>query len=131
MDSQIRKGRSHTIFISISVLLVSLHTIYLYQSVLPEVDDGKLVQQIFRFALTAFLLFMAYRGKNWARILMVVLFSLGVLTVIGSLFIIQQDSLLAYLPLAVMLIVYSMAIYHFGVSKNFKAFAEYQDAMYG
>ena len=77
MDDLIKLGKKRTILVSISILLVSLHTIYFYQTVRPEIEPAKLVQQAFRFLLTTGLLWMTYKGKNWAKIVAVVLFSFG------------------------------------------------------
>jgi|SRR5690606_23109168 hypothetical protein len=118
-------GKKRTILISISVLLVSLHTIYYYQSILPEIDVRKLVQQMIRFAFTVLLLYHVYKGKNWAKIVMIILFSLGSLIGIVSLFLLEQDIVLK-IPLLVMIIVYSLSVYHFS-SKSYKAFAKYQN----
>lgn len=118
-------GKKRTILISISVLLVSLHTIYYYQSILPEIDVRKLVQQMIRFAFTVLLLYHVYKGKNWAKIVMIILFSLGSLIGIVSLFLLEQDIVLK-IPLLVMIIVYSLSVYHFS-SKSYKVFAKYQN----
>ncbi|WOI23883.1 hypothetical protein [Nonlabens ulvanivorans] len=67
-------GKRRTILISISILLVSLHTIYFYQSALPEIDTSKLIQQGIRFILTVVLLIFVFQAKQWARIIAIVLF---------------------------------------------------------
>ncbi|MAN27666.1 MULTISPECIES: DUF4240 domain-containing protein [Mesonia] len=127
MNELAQLGKKRTILISISVLLVSIHTIYFYHSVRPEIDLKKLIQQVIRFLLTVGLLIMVYKGKNWAKILAVILFSLGLIGAIigvGSL-----DSLfINKTPLLVMIFVYAMAIYHFGFSKSFKAFFKFQNS---
>jgi hypothetical protein len=119
-------GRKRTILISISILLVSIHTIYFYHSVKPEIETKKLIQQIIRFFLTVGLLYLVYIGKNWARILSIILFSIGTVGAIISLFAIEL-SLVNKLLFIVMVFVYSIAIYHFYISKEFKAFFEYQN----
>lgn len=120
-------GRKRTIIISICVLLVSLHTIYFYSSVVPEIEDKKIAQQIVRFILTVGLLYMVYTGKNWARIISIILFSLGILgAVFGAL--VSFQSIQLKIPFLVMIFVYSVAVYHFGFSKSFKAFFSYQNS---
>lgn len=119
-------GKKRTILISISILLVSLHTIYFYNSVVPEIETKKIIQQIIRFILTVVMLFLIYKGKNWARVVAIILFSLGL---IGAIFGILSFSkpLILKTPFIVMIFVYSVAIYHFGISKSFKAFSDYQN----
>lgn len=129
MNRRIATGKKRTILISISILLVSLHTIYFYHSVRAEIETDKLAQQIVRFALTVALLVLVYRGKNWARIVSLILFSLGIIgAFIGIIAI--NSALLLKMPFIVMLIVYSMAVYHFGFSKSFKAYSDYRNGKF-
>lgn len=127
MNELIRKGKKRTILISISILLVSIHTIYFYHVVRPEIETKKLIQQIIRFLLTVGLLIVTYKGKKWARIVSIVLFSLGILGGLAGLVTIESVSIINKVPLLVMTIVYSIAVYHFGFSKSFKAFINYQN----
>ena len=126
MDQIVKTGRIRTVLISISILLVSLHTIYFYNLVFTEVETKKIVQQIIRFILTVGLLIMVYKGKNWARIISLILFTIAGLGAIIGIVSIEKDFILK-IPMIVMIIVYSVAIYHFGFSKSFKAFASYQN----
>jgi hypothetical protein len=119
-------GKKRTILISISVLMVSLHTMYFYNVMMPEVTTKKIVQQSIRFLLTVGLLVMLYRGKSWARITSIVLFSIGILGAFVGLITIDKTIILKS-PLIVMLIVYSVALYHFWFSRSFKAFFEHQN----
>lgn len=126
MNHLIENGKRRTILISISIILISLHTIYFYHSVKPEIDSDKLIQQIVRLSLTIGLLIMIYRGKNWARIISIFLFSL---TIIGAIigFVLINNSFVNKIPLLVMVFVYSMAVYHFAFAKSFKEFFNYQN----
>ena len=128
MNELIKTGKKRTILISMSILLVSLHTIYFYHAVMPEVETKKLVQQIIRLLLTVGLLVYVYKGKKWARIVSIVLFSLGVLGALTGLFLLESKPLINKTPLLVMLFVYAIAIHHFGFSQSFKAFYNYQNA---
>lgn len=121
-----KTGKQKTILISISILIVSLHTIYFYNSTIPEIGSKKTFQQVVRFLLTIGLLIMVYKGKNWARIVSVILFSLGVLGAIIGLTTITTTLVANKTPLIVMFLVYSLAVYHFWFSKSFKAFFDYQ-----
>lgn len=85
MNDLIAKGRKRTILLAISVLLVSLNTIYYYHYVRPEIDTKKLIQQLVRFSLTIGLMYAIFIGKKWARIVGVILFSLGSLGAIAGL----------------------------------------------
>ena len=118
-------GKRRTILLSISILLVSIHTIYYYHSVIQEIEIKKIVQQIIRFLLTVWLLILIYKGANWARIVMIILAFVAVIGSLISIVTIDQDFVLKT-PLLVMAIVYSMAIYFLGFSKSYKAFATFQ-----
>ena len=126
MTELIKTGKRRTILISISVLLVSLHTIYFYHAVRPEIDTKKLTQQIVRFLLTAGLLIAVFKGKKWAKIVSIVLFSLAILGAMAAMVAIESGSFVNKIPLLVMIFVYTVAVYHFGFSKSFKAFFEDQ-----
>lgn len=126
MNELSKLGKKRTILISISILLVSIHTIYFYHSVRPEIESKKLIQQIIRFLLTVGLLIMVYKGKNWAKIVSIILFSLALLGALFGLFTLQTP-FINKVPMLVMIFVYSMAIYHFGFAQSFKEFFKYQN----
>ena len=92
---------------------------------MPEVEMKKIVQQLIRFLLTIWLLILIYKGKNWARIVTIILAFVAVVGSIISMFAINQVFVLK-IPFLIMTFVNIMAIYFFGFSKSFKAFATYQ-----
>lgn len=118
-------GKKNTILISISILLVSVHTLYLYNSSVSVIETEKIMKQIGRFILTIGLLYFIYSGKNWARIIVIILFSLAVVGATIGL-ITLNTSLPFKIPLIVTIFIYSLSIYHFAFAKSFKAFFEYQ-----
>jgi hypothetical protein len=106
--------------------MVSIHTIFYYQTSVPEFDQMKMIQQSVRFVLTLGLLYVAFKGKNWARIILVILLSVGALSSCAMVFTLSAPFILR-LPFIVMLIVYGVGVYHFGLSDSYKAFAAYQN----
>ncbi len=126
MNELAKIGKKKTILTSLSVLLVSIHTIYFYHSVRPEIDSGKLIQQIIRFSLTLILLIMVYKGKNWAKIISLILFSVALLAALVGLLTLKAP-MVNKTPLFVMVFVYSMAIRHFGFTDSFKEFFKFQN----
>lgn len=69
---------------------------------------------------------MVYKRKNWAKIVLLLLFSLallGALAALGTL----ETPLINKVPLFVGVFVYSMAIYHFGFAESFKEFFRFQN----
>ena len=106
-------------FLALSNRVRSLHEKY------NEVEDKKIIQQCVRFVLTLVLLFYIYKGKNTARVVGLILFSFGVLGAIFGISTLDQQLILK-VPLIVMIVVYSAALYHFGFSRSYKAFAAYQ-----
>jgi hypothetical protein len=120
-------GKRRTILISISILIVSLHNIYFYNSVAGEMETKKMVQQIVRFVLTIGLLVAIYQGKNWARLIAIVLFGIAAVGALAGIITIEKP-MVAKVPLMVMTFVFAVAIYHFSFSKSFKAFFEFQQA---
>lgn len=128
MNELARSGRTKTIFVSLGILFVSLHTIYFYHAVRPDVETKKLIQQIIRFLFTTGLLIFTYMGKKWARIISIVLYSLAAVGALVGAFMIQA-AFVNKIPLLVMAFVYSIAVYHFGFSKGFRAFYEYRNSV--
>ncbi|RZJ50931.1 MAG: hypothetical protein EOO19_02025 [Chryseobacterium sp.] len=120
-----KKGQIRTLSIFAAILLVSLYTIYFYQSSIPELDVKKLISQIIRFCLTVGLLYLVYLGKNWARILSIVLFSLAIILALSVIFS-STFTPLQEIPFYVMIFIYADAIFHLGFSESFKAFIKYQ-----
>lgn len=130
MNHLISIGKKRTVLISISILLVSIHTIYFYHTTKPEIETKKLIQQIIRFLLTTGLLLLVYKGKNWAKVVLIVLLSLALLTALIGIASINAP-FINKVPLLVMTFVYSMAIHHFGFSSSYKAFFNFQNSSTG
>ena len=126
MTNQIKTGRKRTILISISILIVSLHTMYYFHSMRPEIETKKLIQQIVRFGLTVGLLVFVYQGRKWARVISLILFSLAILGGLFGILAIEGGTFIGKLPLIVMTLIYSTALCFFGFANSFKAFAAYQ-----
>lgn len=127
MDELAKIGKRRTILISISLLIISIYTIYYYHSVRAEVDSIKLIQQIIRIFLTVGLLYAAYIGKKWAKIIIVILFSIAVLGAIFGIITTLELPFINTVTLYVMIFVYGNGISHFGFSKSYKAFFKYQN----
>lgn len=125
MNLLVKEGRRNMLLVSASILLVSIHTIYFYHSVRPEIEEKKLLQQGVRFLLTIGLLIMIYQGKKWAIIVATVLFSLAIATAVFGMFFVEGPWV-GKIPLAVMVFVYSWALLVFNRSNGFKAFLVYQ-----
>ena len=71
---------------------------------------------------------VTYRGKKWARTTSIVLYSLAAIgALVGIIGI--GTSLASRIPLITTAFVYAIAVYHFGLSKDFKAFYQYQNAL--
>lgn len=126
MNELIKTGKKRTQLLSVSILLISIYTIYSYHSFLPEIEMAKLIRQIIRFSLTIGLLYMIYKGKKWAKVIGIILFSLAILVALFGI-LTTEAPLINKAPLFVMVFVYSIAVYHFGISKSYQAFFEYQN----
>ncbi|UGS20684.1 hypothetical protein [Flavobacterium cyclinae] len=125
MNELAKKGKYRTLLVFLSILLVSIHTIYFYHSVRPEIETKKLIQQIIRFCLTIGILYFIYIGKNWAKNLSIILFILATIGAIYGLLNFETP-LIIKSPFIVMILVYSIAIYHLQFSKSFKEFIKFQ-----
>jgi dolichyl-phosphate-mannose--protein O-mannosyl transferase len=131
MNELAKLGKKRTILISISVLLISIHTIYYYHSLRPEIDALMLIRQTIRFLLTVGLLYATYIGKKWAKIVTIILFSLALLGAIYAILTSLELPFINTIPFYVMIFVYGNGISHFGFSKSYNAFFEYQNWIKG
>lgn len=119
-------GRRRTLQISASILIINLVTIYIYHSSVPGVHTTKTITQIVRLLLTIGLLYSIYLGKKWAKILRLILF--GIAAISAYIFILTSHlTIIKEVPFYVMIFIYSDAVFHFGFSKSFKAFEQYQN----
>ena len=116
-------GRNWTIRILASVLLISVYTIVTYNIVVPNVEVKKIIQQGIRFSLTFLLAYFVFRGKKWAVLISTMVFSIGALGALISLF--SEASFIAKIPLIVMTIIYLITVYHLNFSKSFQAYILY------
>ena len=123
MNELARHGRGQTIAISISIILISMFVIAFYHIPQDSVDPKKFFQQIVRFVLTLALLYFLFKGKNWARITLLVLFLLAILSGLILLFI--PFPVAAKIPILVMIIIYGLGAYNLYFSKSFKAYFTY------
>ena len=125
MNELAKKGKYRTLLVFLSILLVSIHTIYFYHSVRLEIETKKLIQQMIRFCLTIGLLYFIYIGKNWAKNLSIILF---ILATIGAMYGLLnfETPIIIKSPFIVIIMVYSIAIYHLQFSISFKEFINFQ-----
>lgn len=119
-----RYGREWTIRVSLSVILFSIATIIIYHRSVAKVPDGKITEQLIRMVLTVALLYFAFQGRNWARIVMTVLAGVAALIAVVSLFSVPTD-FLGKVPFLVAVFIFGMTAYHFGFSKGYRAFMQY------
>lgn len=129
MNELARQGRSQTIAISISVILISMFVIAFYHIPHDSVDAKKFFQQIVRFVLTLALLYFLFQGKNWARIILLVLFLLAMLS--GFILLFLPIPLAGKVPLLVMIIIYGLGAYNLHFSRSFKAYFTYLNSKNG
>ena len=123
MNAIAKKGKSYTIRVFASVLLISIYTIVTYNIVLENVETKKLIQQIIRFGLTILLMYFIFKGKKWAVVVFTILFSIGVIIALVALF--GGLPFLSKIPLLVMTIIYLAAVYLLNFSRSFKAYFYY------
>lgn len=125
MDTLAKKGKERAIFISISLLLTSIHIFYFNYEFIPDFDKWELIDELIRLSILALLLFFNYQGRNWAKYLVVIFLLLATISSFKSLFTLEIP-LLKIISSSVIVAVYILGIFHFFFSKNFKAFSSFQ-----
>jgi len=115
-------GYKRTVLISIMILIISSYTIF-YDNFILENDIEKLTRDLTRLLFTVILLYLTYQGRNWARILFVILFSIGL---VGALYSLFWRNVATKIPFAIMIVAYPFALYHFTYAKSYRAFVLHQ-----
>lgn len=123
MTELAHKGKIMTIRVFASMLLISIYTIVTYNIVVPNVETTKLIQQIVRFSFTVLIMYFVFQGKNWAKNLMSILCGLAIIG--GLIAIVSPINFVQKIPLIVMILIYSFALYHFNYSPSFKEYFNY------
>jgi hypothetical protein len=123
MNELARRGKIATIRIFASVLLISIYTIVTYNLVVDNVETKKIVQQVIRFCFTLLLMYFVLRGQKWAVVIFTILFSIAAVAALFPLF--NHESLSRKIPLIVMFLIYTIAVYHLNFSKSFKEYFNY------
>ena len=123
MNELAREGRNKTIKVFASVLLISIYVIVTYHLVREFVETKKLIQQIFRFGFTVLLMYFVFKGKNWAKNIFSVLFSIAILGSLVTLF--TSIPFVSKIPFITMILIYSLAVYHLNFSESFKEYFNY------
>lgn len=124
MNELVQQGKKSTLIISIGVLIASLSNVYLYHLFNPEVGVFTIIWQVIQLLFMLSVLAEAFKGKRWAKIVVMIL---CFLSAFGSLWtgFTLESSILLKLPFLTFVIIYGMAFFHFGFSKSYKAFSEF------
>ena len=128
MTELARRGKMFTIRVFASILLISIYVIVSYNIVIDNVETKKIIQQIIRFALTITLMYFVFRGKKLAVQIFTVLFSVAIIQGLFTLF--GATPFIGKIPILIMTIIYSLAIYHLNFSKSFKEYFDYLSSKY-
>jgi predicted neutral ceramidase superfamily lipid hydrolase len=117
-----KRGRTTTLSLFASVVLISLYVLVVYHLAVRPIQVSKVVAQLIRLVLTIYLLYQVYKGKRWAVTITTVLFTLAAF--VGLLPLTTPGPLETKIPLLAMVFIYGFGVYHFTLSKNFKAYIE-------
>ena len=125
MDLFTRKGKKKTRMVISVVMLASLATILLCLRNGSVTGNTHLPELMLRFFLTAGLMYAVYLGKQWARVLTVILFSFGLLWSLAGIFR-SWPYLMGMSEDGILFAAYFIAVYHFAFSGSFVAFQNWQ-----
>lgn len=119
------KGRKKTlkvfylmIGISISVMTISFLTF-------KQLNATEIVKVLVRLGFEVGLFFAVFAGKNWARTVLTILYIIGILISLFTMFAIIDKSPIGFVML-ILVLIYGFAVYFFNVDKDFKSFFDYQ-----
>lgn len=123
---EIKKGKKLLIGIIIVTVLIDLCTVLLnvllgFAADKPDYAMFTLMQGTIRILLTVFLFFLIYKGKNAIRILMLVLYGLGGMVSLFSVFFDDGAGLLMFI-VGITYIIFAVVLF----SKPVKAFQYYK-----
>jgi hypothetical protein len=120
MTESEQRGKSMTIRLFASCLLISIYVIITYNILVPNLETKKIIQQIIRFCLTVAFMYFILKGKKWAKDIFSVLLGLGF--ILGMTMIFGKSSFNTKIPMISMTLIYVWTIYHLNFSSNFKAY---------
>jgi hypothetical protein len=121
----IEKGRRKTLTVIFALIGFSILISVFSQLMSQTSSQQKMSQDIIRLILEIGLYYAIFLGKNWARIIMTILFSLGIFISVVSMISLFGKTPGAFIML-ILVIVYGFAIYFFNLDKDFKSFFENQ-----
>ncbi len=133
-------GRKRTFWISISILSISIYTIFHFLYFKYKSHPyykmwftNRLIIEVIISTIFTFLLSLTYNGKEWAKQLAIIFLSIGVFmsTIYISTNLNYIGNCYSYFNPTVSLItifIYLIGILHFAFSKSFKVFSKYQNS---
>ncbi|WP_271765828.1 hypothetical protein [Aquimarina algiphila] len=128
----IAKGRRRTKILGLSIILFSINAdlITLLSYTEAEISAFLIFKHLFRFLATVFLVISTYKGKNWARIILIICFSLAILLAFFMFFVLLLSDITTLKKVLSVIIstflIYGLSVYYFIFSLNFKAFFKEQ-----
>lgn len=121
-----KEGKQRTGMICIGILIFIVYGIIYQNMVSTDVGIVSMFSQGIKLLLMIGLLAEVYKGKKWAKILMIIVSIIGVFgSVYGYAFL--EGSLIDKLPFLITACLYLVAIYHLGFAKSYKAYFAHQN----
>ena len=122
MEERIKTGRIVVLIIIGAIMSISLISIITYNF---SIGSWKIGAQAIRFFLTLVLCYCLYKGYQWSRITIIILYALGALGSIPGIFTITQYFFLGLVSLMITMI-YGASCILLLASKDIKEFMQYQ-----
>ena len=119
------KGRKKTLNVFYILIGLSISVIVFSHLTFKPVNSKEIFKELLRFGLEIGLYYAIFIGKNWARVLMTILYIVGIVISIFSMIALLDKSPVG-LILLILICVYGFAVYFFNADKDFKTFFEYQ-----
>lgn len=118
-------GRKKTMNVFYLLIGLSISVIIFSHLTFKPLNLKEITKELIRLAVELGLFYAIFRGKYWAKALMTILFSAGIIFSFISMIILLGRSSFALIFL-ILIYVYGFAVYFFNTDKDFKNFFFYQ-----
>ena len=121
----IEKGKKKTVTIYFLLIGLSLFITFVSHLTFKPLSENEIIKEVFRLGVEIGLLAAIYKGHNWAKVIITILFLLGIILGIVPVITLISITYLGWF-MVVLLGIYGYALYFFNGDKDFLEFFKYQ-----
>ena len=121
----IEKGKKKTVTIYFLLIGLSLFIAFVSHLTFKPLSENEIIKEVFRLGIEIGLLAAIYKGHNWAKVIITILFLLGIILGIVPMITLISKTYLGWF-MVILLGIYGYALYFFNGDKDFLEFFKHQ-----